>query len=293
MGGAPLKTTQTRLGLAPYLLCAWAPLVVGALLAWSSGFRTSLVSFLVVLTAAGAIFLAAGAGREAFAPGAGLWPAQGFVAGPAARRLAWGSMGLALVLMIGLQWSGLTGHWTIPLAGLGILGGYGYFAPPLRWHHRGLGEVAGAAGFGLPALAAGFYFQAGHLMTEVLCYGFPLSFAAFNLFLIHGFPRPGGEGRPGGGSLAERLGPVAGALIYTLVNILTIAGLLACLIFPAAPLPSQWGLWPLMGLAVVNQELIKRRAYRKEAGLAWLCRLMVALHLGIGVVFSLGLWMRL
>lgn len=290
---AALPTPPIRLSLLPYLLTGLLPLAVGTLLVGACGLPISPGVFAAVLAAAAALILAACAGREAFAPGAGLWPAQGFGTAPAARRLALGCLVLAAGLLAVLQFSGLTGDWTIPLGGLGILGGYFYFAPPVRWHYRGLGELVGALGFGLLPVGAGFYFQSGRLVPEILLYGFPLSFGAFNLFLMHGFPRPGTAPLAGEGTLAERLGPVAGALAYTVANILTIAGLFVCVIFPAAPLPSHLGLWPLMGLAVVNQEFVKRRAYRTEAGLARLCRLTLSLHLGMGLVFALGLWLRL
>ena len=46
-------------------------------------------------------------------------------------------------------------------------------------------------------------------------------------------------------------------------NILTIAGLLAIIFYPAAALPLRPALWALLGLAVVNQELVKRLATRR------------------------------
>ena len=87
--------------------------------------------------------------------------------------------------------------------------------------------------------------------------------------------------------------PVTGALLYTIFNVLTIIGLVLILIFPAASLPWRFGLWPLLILAVINQELIKRKAYRDEGRLKLLGRLTLTLHLGMGLVFVLMLWQRL
>jgi len=44
---------------------------------------------------------------------------------------------------------------------------------------------------------------------------------------------------------------------------------------------------------VVNQELIKRKAYHDEARLRLLDWLTLALHLGMGLTFNLMLWQRL
>jgi 1,4-dihydroxy-2-naphthoate octaprenyltransferase len=174
-----------------------------------------------------------------------------------------------------------------------MLGGYFFSAPPLKWRQRGLGEAAGGLCFGFLPVAAGYYLQCGYLVTEVLVYGILLSCAAFNLFLINGFPRPGAQEPAQPGTLAERWGPVAGALIFTLVNILLIAGLAFSLLFPAAPLPFQAGFGFLILLAVVNQELIKRQAYRQEGRLKLLGRLILGQHLAMSLVFIISLWQRL
>ena len=87
--------------------------------------------------------------------------------------------------------------------------------------------------------------------------------------------------------------PATAALIFTISNIFTIIGLALILIFPAATLPWRFGLWPLLILAVINQELIKRKAYRDEGRLKLLGRLTLTLHVGMGLVFVLMLWQRL
>ena len=56
---------------------------------------------------------------------------------------------------------------------------------------------------------------------------------------------------------------------------------------------SRFALWPLLLLAVINQELVKRKAHRDERRLTRLARLTLALHLGMGLVFVLMLWQRL
>ena len=275
----------------PYFFTGLLPFGIGTLLSGMAGFPMRPVVWGTGLLAAAALLVAAFASRQAFAP-EGRCPTLPGLSPPGARRLAYGALALAAVLGVLCQFHLHTGDLTIPLGGLGLLSGYFYFAPPFRWHCRGLGEVAGALSFGLLPVAAGFYLQGGRAITEILFFGLPLSFAGFNLFLIHGFPHPN-EATPARHSLAARLGPVPGALIYTLVNILTIAGLVFCLVFPANPLPLREGLLPLLLLAVVNQELIKRKAYRDEARLKLLCLLTLALHLGMGLIFTLILWRRL
>jgi 1,4-dihydroxy-2-naphthoate octaprenyltransferase len=192
---------------------------------------------------------------------------------------------------LALQFGWRTGDFTIPLGALGILGGYFSFAPPLAWHRRGLGEAVGGFCFGLLPVAAGLYLQCGQLLSEILLYGLPLTFTGFNLFLTYGFPGSGAAPNPR--TLAARIEPATAALIYTISNILTIIGLVLILIFPAASLPWRFGLWPLLILAVINQELIKRKVYRDEGRIRLLARLTLTLHVGMGLVFVLMLWQRL
>jgi 1,4-dihydroxy-2-naphthoate octaprenyltransferase len=275
----------------PFVLTGLAPFLVGTLLAPVSGLPLRWGVMVVGGVAVAALIKAAFAARDAFTPEAGRCPAWIRSDPPTARRLAYFSLLVAGLMGVILQFGWRTGDLTIPLGGLGILGGYFSFAPPLQWHRRGWGEALGGLCFGLLPVATGLYLQCGQLLTEVLVYGLPLSFTGFNLFLIYGYPEP--ERASESYSLAARLGPLTGALIYTVLNVLTIVSLLVILLFPANTLPWSKALWPLLLLAVVNQELIKRKAYRQEARLALLSRLTLALHLGMGLVFLIMLWQRL
>jgi len=276
----------------PFLLAGCLPFWAGTLLAQVSGYPLRPGVALAGTLAVAGLVLAAFAARQTFAPGAGRCPVWrvGAVKGP--ERPAYALLGVAASMGAVLQFLYRTGDLTIPLGALGVLGGYFYFAPPLAWHRRGLGEAMGALCFGVLPVATGFYLQSGYWVAEELFYGLPLAWAGFNLFLIYGFPDPREEA-PARHSLAARLGPVPAALIYTVGNVLLILGLVAILVFPASPLPWRHAIWPLLLLAVVNQELIKRRAYREETRLRLLCRLSLALHLGMGLVFNLMLWQRL
>jgi 1,4-dihydroxy-2-naphthoate octaprenyltransferase len=279
------------LPLLPFLLAGCLPLWVGALLAGASGLPVRPGVLGAGTLAVVALILAAFAGREAFYPGVGRCPIWRLTFAPNPMVAAYAALALAALLGLALQYGWSTGDFTIPLGGLGILGGYFSFAPPLAWHRRGWGEAIGAFCFGLLPVAAGLYLQHGRLLAEALLYGLPLTFTGFNLFLLYGFPGPGAD--PGCRSLAARLAPVTAALLYTVFNVLTLAGLGVILLFPAAALAWRYWLLPLMILAVINQELIKRKAYRQEGRLQLLSRLTLALQVGMGLVFVLMLWQRL
>lgn len=286
------RTLKNLLALPLFFLTGVIPFLVGTFLAGVAGFPVHWGVFLAGVLALAALILAAGGSRLAFAPAEGRWPGQGLLSSKDAQILAYAGVGLATALGLILRfWAG-TGIWTIPLGGYGILCSYFYFAPPFKWYQRGLGEFLSGLSFGLLPVAAGLYLQTGHLLTEVLLYGLPLSCTGFNLLLIYGFPHLEEEAPAPRHGLAAKVGPVAGALIYTLMNILAIVGLVVALLFPANPLPFRVGFILLIVLAVINQELIKRKDYLREAGIDRLCRLTLAQHLAMGLVFVISLWHR-
>lgn|GEM_PF-519298 len=275
------------------LLTGLLPFGVGTLLAGATGLPIRLAVFILGLVATACLLLAALASREAFAYQVGRWPSLENQPPWGWDRLAYIFLGVAGLLGVFLQFVLDTGDLTIPLGGVGALAGYFSFAPPLQWYKRGWLEIAGGLCFGLLPVAAGYYLQGGHLISEVLVFGLPLSLAAFNIFLIHGMPEATRKSQPARFSLAERLSPPATGLLFTVVNILTIICLIFILLFPAGVLPARWGLWGLLILALISQELIKRRAYYDEKRINLLCRLTLALHLAMGLLFTWMLGQRL
>jgi 1,4-dihydroxy-2-naphthoate octaprenyltransferase len=275
------------------LIAALVPFGLGVLLARASGFPAERPVLVAESLAVVALFLAGFAGREAYAPQVGRWPSWQGLDQETWQRLAYTCLILAGGLALLLQWGWRTGDFTLPLAGLGVLAGYFIFAPPLAWARRGLGEFWGGLCFGLLPVLSGYYLQSQYLISEILLYGLPLSLAGFNVLLVLGFPVPGQEADPKPPTLAARLGPVGAALLYTIINILVVLGLLVVLFFPAARHYGQSWLWLLIVLALVNQELVKRRAYYQEARLQLLGFLTLGLHLGMCLIFGMGLWWRL
>jgi 1,4-dihydroxy-2-naphthoate octaprenyltransferase len=145
---------------------------------------------------------------------------------------------------------------------------------------------------GLLPVMLGYYLQSHHWSSELFLFGLVLSFTGFNLFLSHNWANSRLTDQDTRQSLIVRLGPVACALIYTLVNILIIIGLVLCLLFPAAPLPFHQGLWFSIILAVICQELIKRRQYREPQGQRLLEGLTFLTSCSIGLFFLLSTWGR-
>jgi hypothetical protein len=159
----------------------------------------------------------------------------------------------------------------------------------ILWRLRRGRDLIGSVMLGFVPAYLGFYLQSGHWVSEVLVLGALLSLAAFNALLTQRWEQ---EWRVGADQENESTrGGAARGLVFTLVNIVVIAGLLLVWYFPATPLPGRGGAWVLATAAVLNQELIKRKYYGSYRGsiiLAWMTSaFLVGLSLWLLAVLTL------
>jgi hypothetical protein len=165
--------------------------------------------------------------------------------------------------------------------GVAVIFALGHYT--LVWRLGWGREVIGGLALGFVPAYVGFYVQTRHWVSELFILGLLLSLASLNALLAQRWHRE--WALMAAGVPNQHLGAAPRGLVFTLVNILVIGGLLLIWYFPASPLPGRWGAWVLVGLAVINQEFIKRNYYASERGstlLAW-----AATGLGAG----LSLWL--
>ena len=114
----------------PLLVAGCLPFWAGSLLSEVSGYPLRPGVLLGGTLGVVALVLAAFAGRESFAPGAGRYPAWRLDLFRGTQGLAYACLGTAALLGLLLQFCYHTGDLTIPLGALGILGGYFSFPGP-------------------------------------------------------------------------------------------------------------------------------------------------------------------
>lgn len=158
---------------------------------------------------------------------------------------------------------------TIPSLGVAVLvaGGQYAFIRRLGWGR----DVMSGLALGLVPVYLGFYVQSRHWVSEVFILGLLLSLASLNALLAQRWQQEWKIITAGGTD--QHPGAAPRAFGFTLGNIVIIAGLLFIWYFPATPLPGRWGAWVLVGVAILNQEFIKRKYYASERGstiLAWM-----------------------
>lgn len=154
-----------------------------------------------------------------FAGGAGVIPRSLIT-----RRAAfWGSV-ISISLAIGL---GLTiwivfgtGPWTIPLGFIGIVGGFFYSSPPLRWVSTGYGEAWIGLCYGFLTVAVGVYLPMGQVNLLATLVSIPIATSIFNVIFANEYPDFESDRVAGKRNLLSRLGRDTGVWVYLAANVI-------------------------------------------------------------------------
>jgi len=158
---------------------------------------------------------------------------EGWLAPHLALRIAIGlgifALGVAVVLAIAVQ----PGVQTFLLIAVALLLAWGYSAPPLRLHSRGLGELTTALLVPGMTPLVGFYLQTGRVGLPLLGV-LPLCCMQFAMLLTIEFPDAAGDATAGKRTLVVRLGGNAAArlLVIVLVAAYAVLPLLVALGLP-------------------------------------------------------------
>ncbi len=174
------------------------------------------------------------------------------VALTAAISLAITALGAALDLALGVH----SGALTLPLLILALLLAWGYSAPPVQLHSRGLGEFTVALLVtGLVPLV-GFYLQTGRFEPLPFLAILPLGCFQFAMLLAIEFPDAAGDATVGKRTLVVRLGAARAARLhaevlaaaYATLPLLVLLGLpptVAAAVGLSAPL-AAWQSWRVL-----------------------------------------------
>jgi len=190
-----------------------------------------------------------------------------------------------------LQFYFQTGKWTILLGVSGIICGWFYSKPPLRWVSRGLGEVFIAYSFGLLAVNAGFYIQASKFNILAFFVSLPIACSVANIILINEYPDYQADKEAGKNNLLVRIGKEKGAFVYAVLVICAgvsfylalVKGLAAqCLFFYL----------PVFITAAILAFFMLKSGYLKKLLLEKMCAMTILVNLGTSLSCILGLLIK-
>jgi 1,4-dihydroxy-2-naphthoate octaprenyltransferase len=181
-----------------------------------------------------------------------------------------------------------TEPWTLLLGGIGIFSGYFYSSKPLRWSHRGLGEVLIGFCYGWLSIATGFYLFAGFFSSKVLFLSIPVSLSVFNVILINEIPDEEADRAIGKRTLVVRLGKERTGDLYMGFSILAAFSFIKAILI-AGPAPFWFfflGGIPVF-LIIWNLTQILRGGCLKFQRLEALCRNTLWVNLTIGMILTI------
>ncbi len=167
-----------------------------------------------------------------------------------------------LVACAGVWWTGLWG--ILPIVIFGILSSLLYVAPPVKYGHRGLGELMVCLNMGLVMVAGTYYVLTGVWSARLIALSLPMGLMVAGVLYYQSLPEIETDKAAGKNTLAGLLGPVRAVfalqiwwpLAWVLLANLWLVGLCA---------------WPVfLGIAASLLLHIRLNALVRQAGDDWL-----------------------
>ena len=188
---------------------------------------------------------------------------------------------LGLYLVISLR------SWELLLIGVaGLLGGYFYTSPPLKFAYRGVGEIFIALCFGVLPVLGAYYVQAHTFSLTAFLASIPIAILIGLVLFINEFPDYDADKKVGKKTMVVIMGKENSMKIYSLFVIL------AYLFIAIAVLLKQFPLWVLISfltLPIAAKALtVAKNNYDKIEELIPANAMTIMMHLFTGLLLSLG-----
>lgn len=196
---------------------------------------------------------------------------------------------LALAMVVGLViWLGYrTGPWTIPLGVIGMIGGFFYSVPPIRWAATGLGETWIAFCYGWLPVAVAYYLPIGRFDSLVYWVSLPIAATIFNVILLNEYPDYEADQATGKRNLLVRLGLKRSAVLFAAMHGVGWLGMFGS-VMAGVPVRTLLFYGPVFLLSVGLVVAVLRGVYRHPRRLETACGLNIAVNLGTTLAYILG-----
>ncbi len=291
-----------RLARPPFQSVGVLPFSLGSILAWYSqgcfdwtlwGWGVSAVVLVMLSTYwAGECFdyeedtISGNLGRSKFAGGTGV-----VQTGAISRRASFIGSIIALILAActGLIiWLGFgTGPYTIPLGIIGIVGGFLYSTPPVRWVSTGWGELWIGLCYGFLPVAVGYYLPTGRFDVLTFIVAVPISATIFNVILGNEYPDRASDGSTGKRNLLQRFGPEQGGKLYLAASGAGWAGAAFSLMVGVPLMFAAYYVLPLLASIYASHGFLTGK-WKDPGKLEALCGLGILANLGTTMAYILA-----
>ena len=129
-------------------------------------------------------------------------------------------------VIVGIVLTLMKGPVIIVLGLAGIISGFFYTAPPIRFAYRGIGELIVGINFGLLIVIGTYFVQTGTVTAAAVVASLPLTLLVAAIIIINEFQDSNADARVGKRTLVVRLGTRKSSVLFAAV----VLGAFACLI---------------------------------------------------------------
>lgn len=199
------------------------------------------------------------------------------------------TIGMAGLIGLVLLFYYKTGPWVIPLGTIGIIAGFFYSKPPIRWVSKGVGELLIGFCYGWLPVATACYIQSGTIDSIINWISIPIACSIVNVILINSFPDYSADLIANKTNLLARVGKKKVAHLYIALTMVAwvASGLAVKQGFPSITLIYYSPVF-LISLILVIMMFMKKYLYRKT--LEIICGLTIVVNLGTSLSYILAVW---
>lgn len=194
---------------------------------------------------------------------------------------------LAIGLTLGIYLIIILRSWELLLiAAAGVLGGYFYTSPPLKFAYRGIGEIVVAVCFGVLPVLGAYYVQAQAFSLTAVLASIPVAILIALVLFINGFQDHDADKKVGKKTMVVRLGKENAMKVYSFFVIFTYLFIAVTVLLNLLP---SWALISLLTLPIAVKALnVAKNNYDKIEELIPANAMTIMMHLFTGLLLSLG-----
>lgn len=217
-------------------------------------------------------------GKNKFTGGSGIL-VQGLVPVNQVKFVSLISAGLALSIGVVLQFVFHTGPATLILGASGLIAGFFYSKPPLRWVNRGFGEVLIGYCYGWLPVAVAFYLQANYVHTLIHWVSIPVALTIFNVILINEFPDRAADTAAGKKNILFRIGDRRARRLYG-AGVIGLGVMFYNSVIMGVPIAALFYFAPFFIVALINMHTVLHGDISRSKTLERVCGLTILVNIG-------------
>ncbi len=197
-----------------------------------------------------------------------------------------GSLILAGAVGLIIQFGYHTGPWTIPLGIVGMIGGFFYSVPPMRWVATGKGELWIALCYGWLPVTVAYYLPVGKFAPLLFWVSLPVAATIFNVILLNEYPDYRADMAAGKRNMLVRWGRERGAWLFSAIHLVGWLGVIGA-VLAGVPMRMLWYYAPIFVISLGLVVAMLNGVYRDRAKLEVLCGLNILVNLGTTLAYIL------